>query len=62
MIHLRCSKVIKQIRIYNLQGALVLTANGRDLQQLQIAGLNTGVYIIKAETEFGSVHQKFIKD
>ena len=52
---------IEQIGIYNLNGKQVLNVNFQKGQPIDVSALSKGVYLVKLQTEEGSLTKKLVK-
>jgi hypothetical protein len=62
LLHIESGETeIQNVSIFNLSGKQVLQADLQDKQFIEVGHLNNGVYLLKMETENGSVVKKFVK-
>ena len=53
---------IEQIIIYNLNGKQILKVDFQENQPIDVSSLAKGMYLVKLQTENGSLTKKMIKE
>ena len=61
MIQIRINTQITKIKVLNLAGQIMILPPVNENSDLDVSGLNNGMYIIQVETERGMYARKFIK-
>lgn len=59
LVHIESTEPIIEIEIFDINGQLLL--NSKE-STINIEGLNTGIYILTAKNEFGTITKKIIKE
>ncbi len=60
-IHIKAEEPLKQVKIYDILGKLLLKEN-INFQQIDMSSLQSGIYLIKIETYSGIIAKKMIKE
>jgi hypothetical protein len=55
-------EIIQNVEIFNLSGKRVLQINANDIKTIAVGHLDNGLYLLKIQTESGSVVKKFLKE
>lgn len=61
-LHIKSQQSIYQIEVFNLNGKRILNEAYQENQAIDVSGLPSGLYILKIETEKGSVTKKLVKE
>jgi hypothetical protein len=62
-LHIESGEVeIQRIEVFNLAGKRVLQINANDIETIEVGHLEKGLYLLKIQTESGSVVKKFVKE
>ncbi|WP_188406490.1 T9SS type A sorting domain-containing protein [Psychroflexus salis] len=59
---MKSQQPIHQIEVFNLSGKRILNEAYQENQAIDVSGLPSGMYILKIETENGSVTKKLVKE
>ena len=59
-IQYQVPKAIKSIRILDINGRIILNSNGFD-KYLDVSGLQSGLYLLMVQTDYGLLTKKFLK-
>ncbi len=60
MLYFSADSPVSNVRVFNIMGQQVLARNN-EVSEINVSGLNAGVYFVKATTEGVEVTEKFIK-
>ena len=60
-INISSLKEIKEIKIYDILGKIILTLNGYDINSFSVNSLKPGVYLVKLFSEDSSENHRIIK-
>ncbi len=60
VLNIQTKETVKRIEIFNLQGQLLKVVEGAK-QEVSVAGLSAGTYLLKLTTDKGVASQRFIK-
>lgn len=58
-IYIKSNTLIDEVHVYNLQGALI--KHGKSMQEVDLSGLSSGIYLLKVSTDIDTSVHRVIK-